>query len=45
MGAACGDAPKAVEAYREELRPLREEWGIVSGEELDAVERAIRRLQ
>jgi len=40
-----GDAPKAIEAYREQLRLLREEWGIVSGEELDEVERAIHRLQ
>ena len=40
-----GEAPKAIEAYREQLRLLREEWGIVSGEELDEVERAIRRLQ
>ncbi|MBP3650887.1 MAG: helix-turn-helix domain-containing protein [Clostridia bacterium] len=40
-----GDAPKAIDAYREQLRLLREEWGIVSGEELDEVERAIHRLQ
>ncbi len=40
-----GDAPRAIEAYREQLRLLREEWGIVSGEELDEVERAIRSLQ
>lgn len=40
-----GDAPKAVEAYREKLRLLREEWGIVSGEECDEVERAIRSLR
>ncbi len=40
-----GEAPKAIEAYREQLRLLREEWGIVNGEELDEVERAIRRLQ
>jgi len=40
-----GDAPKAIEAYREQLRLLREEWGIMSGEELDEVERAIHRLQ
>ena len=39
------DAPKAIEAYQEELRLLREEWGVVKGEELDEVERAIRRLQ
>lgn len=40
-----GNAPKAIEAYREQLRLMREEWGIVSGEELDEIERAIRRLQ
>ena len=40
-----GDAPKAIEAYREQLRLLREEWGIVSGEELEEVERAIRAMQ
>ena len=40
-----GDAPKAIEAYREQLRLLREEWGIVRGEELEEVERAIRSLQ
>lgn len=39
-----GDGPKAIEAYREQLRLLREEWGIVSGEELEEVERAIHRL-
>ena len=40
-----GNAPKAIEAYQEQLRLLREEWGIVRGEELDEVERAIRSLQ
>ena len=40
-----GDRAGAVAAYREELRILREEWGIVSGEECDAVERAIHQLQ
>ncbi len=40
-----GDAQRAIEAYREQLRLLREEWGIVSGEELDEVERDIHRLQ
>ncbi|MBR6968534.1 MAG: hypothetical protein IKH78_08375, partial [Ruminococcus sp.] len=40
-----GDKPGAIAAYREVLRLLREEWGIVSGEEYDAVERAINRLQ
>ena len=40
-----GNAPKAIEAYKEQMRLLREEWGIVKGEELDEVERAIRSLQ
>ena len=40
-----GDNHGAVEAYREVLRLLREEWGIVSGETCDEVERAIRKLQ
>ena len=39
-----GDAPGAVAAYREVLRLMETEWGIVSGEEREAVERAIRRL-
>ena len=40
-----GDKEGAVSAYREVLRLQREEWGIVSGEERDEVERAIQRLQ
>lgn len=40
-----GDKAKAVAAYREMLRIQREDWGIVSGEERDEVERAIQRLQ
>jgi len=40
-----GDKAGAIAAYREELRLLREEWGIISGEERDAVERAIQRLE
>ena len=40
-----GDAPAAIAAYREQLRLLREEWGILSGEELDEVERAMHNLQ
>ena len=40
-----GDKAGAIAAYREELRLLREEWGIVSGETMEMVERAIRRLQ
>ncbi len=40
-----GDTAGAVEAYREVLRLLREDWGIVSGETRDEVERAIQKLQ
>ena len=40
-----GDKAGAIAAYREELRLLREEWGIISGEMLDEVERAIQKLQ
>ena len=40
-----GDKEGAVSAYREVLRLQREEWGIVSGEERDEVERAIQKLQ
>ena len=40
-----GDKAGAVSAYREQLRLMREEWGIISGEECDEVERAIHRLQ
>ena len=40
-----GDREGAIEAYREVLRLLKEDWGIVSGEEREALERAIRKLQ
>lgn len=40
-----GDKAKAIAAYREVLRIQKEDWGIVSGEEREAVERAIQRLQ
>ena len=40
-----GEKKKAIAAYREVLRIQKEDWGVVSGEERDAVERAIRRLQ
>ena len=40
-----GDKAGAIAAYREQLRLMREDWGIVSGEECDEVERAIRKLQ
>ena len=40
-----GDRQGAIAAYREELRLMKEEWGIISGEEREEIERAIRRLQ
>ena len=40
-----GDKAGAIAAYRENLRLLEEEWGIVSGEEYEAVEKAIHELQ
>ena len=40
-----GDKAGAIAAYREVLRLLREDWGIVSGETRDEVARAIQRLQ
>ena len=40
-----GDKAGAIAAYRENLRLLEEEWGIVSGEEYEAVEKAIHQLQ
>ena len=40
-----GDRAGAIAAYREVLRLQQEEWGIISGEEREAVERAIHRLQ
>ncbi|MBR4185706.1 MAG: helix-turn-helix transcriptional regulator [Clostridia bacterium] len=40
-----GDKAGAVEAYREVLRLMKEEWGIVRGEEREEVERAIRRIR
>ena len=40
-----GDKAGAVGAYREALRLMKEEWGIVSGEGREAIERAISKLQ
>ena len=40
-----GDRHGAIAAYREVLRLLREDWGIVSGETCEEVERASRKLQ
>ena len=40
-----GDKAGAIAAYREQLRLMREDWGIISGEECEKVERAIQKLQ
>lgn len=40
-----GDKEGAIEAYKEELRIMKEDWGIISGEERDAVVREIQKLQ
>ncbi len=39
-----GDKAGAAAAYREVLRIMREEWGIIRGEMVEDVERAIQRL-
>ena len=39
------DKAGAVEAYEEALRLLKEDWGIISGEERESIERTIQRLQ
>ena len=40
-----GEKEKAIAAYKEVLRIQKEDWGIVSGEEREAVERAIQKLK
>ena len=40
-----GDRAGAADAYREQLRLLEEDWGIVSGEEHAKIECAIQKLQ
>ena len=40
-----GDKAGAIAAYKEVLNLMKEEWGIVSGEECGEIERAIKRLQ
>ena len=40
-----GDKAGAIAAYREQLRLMREDWGIISGAEYKEVERAIQKLQ
>ena len=39
-----GEKEKAIAAYREVLRIQKEDWGVVRGEEREAVERAIQKL-
>ena len=39
-----GDRAGAIEAYREVMRLQQNEWGIISGELREEVERAIQRL-
>lgn len=41
----CGDHEGAIAAYKEVLRIMKEDWGIISGEERDEVVRAIQKLQ
>ena len=40
-----GDRAGAIAAYKEVLRLLKEDWGIISGEEWEETERAIKRLR
>ncbi|MBR2805330.1 MAG: helix-turn-helix domain-containing protein [Oscillospiraceae bacterium] len=40
-----GDKTGAIKAYREALRLLKEDWGLISGDECEEVERAIKKLQ
>ena len=40
-----GDKAGAIAAYREQLRLMREDWGIAGGEDYAQVERAIHKLQ
>ncbi|MBQ6427215.1 MAG: helix-turn-helix transcriptional regulator [Oscillospiraceae bacterium] len=40
-----GDKAGAAAAYKEALRLMKEDWGIISGEERKELERAVRKLQ
>ena len=40
-----GDKEGAIAAYKEELRLMKDEWGMISGEERDEVVRAMQKLQ
>lgn len=39
-----GDKEKAVECYKLRIKMMREEWGIIAGEEVDEVNRSIQKL-
>jgi len=39
-----GDTEKAVDCYKLQLKMMREEWGIIAGEEVDQANRSIERL-
>ena len=39
-----GDTEKAVECYKLQLKMMREEWGIIAGEEVDNATRSMERL-
>ena len=39
-----GEKEKAVECYKLRIKMMREEWGIIAGEEVDEVNRSIERL-
>ena len=39
-----GEKEKAVECYKLRIKMMREEWGIIAGEEVDAVNRSMERL-
>lgn len=40
-----GDTAGAIDAYREALRLMKEDWGMISGAEVEKIERAIQKLQ
>ena len=40
-----GDKPSAIAAYEEALRLMRDDWGMISGEEVEQLARAIQKLK
>lgn len=40
-----GDNAGAIDAYREALRLMKEDWGMISGAEVEEIERAIQKLK